>query len=123
MNLDSITPILYTQDIYSTIEFYKTHFGFVCSNYDENISWASISNGDVELMLSKPNAHIAFDKPTFTGSFYFRTKDVDALWNIIKYKLNICYPIENFKYGMREFGVYDNNGYLLQFGWEIKAGG
>jgi len=28
----------------------------------------------------------------------------------------VCYPIENFAYGMREFAIYDNNGYLLQFG-------
>lgn len=26
--------------------------------------------------------------------------------------------IENFDYGMREFAVYDNNGYLLRFGQE-----
>jgi uncharacterized glyoxalase superfamily protein PhnB len=122
MKLDSLTPILYTEDIYSTIEFYKTHFGFVCNNYDETIGWASLSNGDIELMLSKPNTQIAFTKPTFTGSFYFRTKDVDDLWNSIKGKLNICYPIENFEYGMCEFGVYDNNGYLLQFGWEVNEG-
>ena len=71
-------------------------------------------------MLSKPNNHIPFEKPNFTGSFYFRTKDVDILWNAIKDKLNICYSIENFDYGMREFAVYDNNGYLLQFGCELS---
>ena len=27
-----------------------------------------------------------------------------------------CYPIEDFHYGMREFAIFDNNGYLLQFG-------
>jgi hypothetical protein len=26
------------------------------------------------------------------------------------------YTIENFEYGMREFAIYDNNGYMLQFG-------
>jgi len=30
--------------------------------------------------------------------------------------VRICYPIETFEYGMREFAIYDNNGYLLQFG-------
>ncbi len=118
MKIQSLTPILYTEAIEATIHFYTTHFNFVCDNYDENIGWALLSNGDVELMLSKPNAHITFTKPNFTGSFYFRTEDVDALWNAVKDVLNICYPIENFDYGMREFGVYDNNGYLLQFGQE-----
>ena len=120
MQFESLTPILYTEDIRATIQFYAMHFNFVCNNYDENIGWASLSNGDVELMLSKPNEHISFTKSNFTGSFYFRTKDVDALWNDIKDKLTVCYPIKNFDYGMREFAVYDNNGYLLQFGCEVN---
>ncbi len=119
MQLESLTPILYTEDIKATIQFYTKHFGFFCNNYDETIGWASLCNDDVELMIAKPNEHISFIKSNFSGSFYFKTKDVDALWNAIKDKLNICYPIENFDYGMREFAVYDNNGYLLQFGWKI----
>ena len=45
--------------------------------------------------------------------------NVDLFWERIKDNVKICYPIENFEYGMREFGIYDNNGYLLQFGEEI----
>jgi hypothetical protein len=30
----------------------------------------------------------------------------------------VCYPIEDFDYGMRSFAIYDANGYLLQFGHE-----
>ena len=37
----------------------------------------------------------------------------------LKDKARISYEIDNFPYGMREFAVYDNNGYLLQFGQEI----
>ncbi len=120
MKLDSLTPVLYTEHIETTIQFYTTHFSFVCSDYDEATGWASLSNGKVELMLSKPNEHIPFTKSNFTGSFYFRTEDVDALWNSVKNTLNICYPIKNFDYGMREFAVHDNNGYLLQFGQELN---
>jgi hypothetical protein len=32
----------------------------------------------------------------------------------------VCYGIEDFFYGMREFAIYDNNGYLLQFGQPIS---
>jgi uncharacterized glyoxalase superfamily protein PhnB len=74
---------------------------------------------NAEFIISKPNDHIPFDKPTFTGSFYINTDNVDNIWDLIKEKVKICYPIENFEYGMREFAVYDNNGYLLQFGQEI----
>lgn len=120
MRTESLTPVLYTEDIQATIQFYTMYFNFECNHYDENTGWASLSNGNAELMLSKPNEHIPFAKANFTGSFYFKTKDVDALWNAVKEKLNVCYPIENFDYGMREFAVYDNNGYLLQFGWESE---
>ena len=70
-------------------------------------------------MISKPNDHIPFDKPNFTGSFYFNTDGIDEIWNKLKDKTKICYPIENFEYGMRGFAIYDNNGYLLQFGQDI----
>ncbi len=36
-------------------------------------------------------------------------------------KARLCYDIETFPWGMREFAVYDNNGYILQFGEEIEA--
>ena len=37
-------------------------------------------------------------------------------------RVRICYPIETFDYGMREFAIYDdNNGYVLQFGRPLPA--
>ncbi|HEX5153797.1 MAG TPA: VOC family protein [Parafilimonas sp.] len=120
MKLDSLIPVLYTENIEATLQFYAIHLHFVCNNYDEDIGWASISNGDIELMLSKPNAHADFTKPVFTGSFYFKVQYVDELWNNLKDKVQVCYPLENFDYGMREFAIHDNNGYLLQFGCEAE---
>jgi uncharacterized glyoxalase superfamily protein PhnB len=70
-------------------------------------------------MFALPNAHMPFDKPGFTGSLYFLTRQVDELWLEYKDKTEICYPIEDFAYGMREFAIFDNNGYLLQFGQEL----
>jgi len=43
------------------------------------------------------------------------------MWEKVKDKANICYGIEDFEYRMREFAIYDNNGYTLQFGQEINA--
>ncbi|MEP6789357.1 MAG: VOC family protein, partial [Acidobacteriota bacterium] len=76
---------------------------------------------DVAIMFAKPNEHTPYDKIGFTGSFYFNTDDVDALWEKLKDKAGVCYGIEDFYYGMREFAVCDSNGYLLQFGQEIAA--
>ena len=43
------------------------------------------------------------------------------MWEQVKDAARVCYPIEDFDYGMREFAVFDNNGYLLQFGQEIDV--
>jgi uncharacterized glyoxalase superfamily protein PhnB len=62
------------------------------------------------MMISLPNEHLQFDKPTFTGSFYITTNSVDELWLQLKGMVKVSYPIESFDYGMREFAIFDNNG-------------
>ena len=70
-------------------------------------------------VFARPNEHTAFERIGFTGSFYFNTDDVESMWADLKDKANICYGIETFDWGMREFAIYDNNGYMLQFGEEV----
>jgi hypothetical protein len=41
---------------------------------------------------------------------------LDSLWEKFRDKVVIVYPVEDFDYGMR-----DNNGYILQFGQEIAS--
>jgi hypothetical protein len=53
--------------------------------------WATLRRDGVELMIATPNEHLPFTTP----------------------------KLANFDYGMREFAVYDNNGYLLQFGTPV----
>ncbi len=119
MELIDLTPMLNTADLDGTIEFYTTYLGFTCVSHEKEYGWANLTNGKLSIMFSKPNAHIEFIKPVFTDSFYFNVVDIDKTWEQLKDKVKVCYPIENFDYGMREFAVYDNNGYLLQFGKEI----
>lgn len=119
IKFNKISPIIYTTDIENTINFYVNLIGFNCTDFDKEIGWARVQVDNIELMISLPNAQLEFQKPFFTGSFYFNLDDVDALWQYVKEKVTVCYPIENFDYGMREFGIFDNNGYLLQFGQEV----
>ena len=111
--------MLWTEDLHGTIDFYTNTLGFSCGEVDEDWGWATLCIDDVAIMLAKPNEHTPYDKIGFTGSFYFTTDDVDTLWGNLKDKGRVCYDIEDFPYGMREFAIYDNNGYLLQFGQEI----
>lgn len=117
--LSELRPMLYTKELEATIAFYVDILGFVCDEYIEEFHWASLSRDGVAIMLAHPNAHTPFVGPTFTGSFYFNTDDVDALWLDLKDKAQVCYEIDDFSYGMREFAIFDNNGYLLQFGKPI----
>jgi uncharacterized glyoxalase superfamily protein PhnB len=119
MRLNQFVPVLWTHDLDKTIAFYQALLDFECVNRRDADGWAMLRNDEVELMLSLPNAHEPFDKIQFTGSFYFHPENVDELWQQLKDKATVVYPIENFDYGMREFAIRDNNGYILQFGQEI----
>jgi len=120
MKLRDIAPILTSEKIDETIEFYTKVLGFECDAHDNEYGWASVSRDNVTIMFGVPNAHIPFDKPQFTGSLYMYTDDVDSEWENINKNVSVCYPLETFDYGMREFGFYDNNGYLLKYGQAAK---
>lgn len=117
VEFQAIRPMLAVNSIDDTIVFYRNMLGFECVNRMDG--WAALQKDNVEIMISLPNAHEPLEKPALTGSLYFNASDVDALWNEIRDKASIVYPIENFFYGMREFAIRDNNGYILQFGQEI----
>ena len=120
MMLKGIAPILTTEKLDETIDFYTKVLGFECDVNDQTYGWASVSRDNVTIMFGAPNAHIPFDKPEFTGSLYMYTDDVDSEWEKINKNISVCYPPETFDYGMREFGFYDNNGYLLKYGQSAK---
>ena len=109
--------MLWTNDLNQTVAFYRDLLGFECIHRMEG--WALLHKDSVELMLPLANAHEPFDKIQFTGSSYFHPDEVDELWQQIKDKAMVVYPLEDFGYGMREFAIRDNNGYILQFGQEI----
>lgn len=121
MKLQDVSPILRTRDLHRSVEFYTGLLGFECDAICEQWHWASVKRDGVTVMFSQPGPddEDGFDGPVFTGSLYFYPDDVDVAWNQLRDKVRVSYPIEDFSYGMREFGIYDNNGYLLQFGQEI----
>ena len=116
MKCTNLRPMLVVPNLPETIAFYVNVLGFTCEIYREDWRWASLARDGIYIMLAGPNDHEPFDKPVFTGSFYLNTDDVNGWWEQLKDKTRVCYPPEDFEYGMREFAIYDNNGYLLQFG-------
>lgn len=121
MTLKTLRPMLWTADVRATVDFYVERLGFTCGEFREEWGWAAVHRDEVEIMVSRPPEHVAFEGPVFTGALYIVTDRVDALWAEVQGKARICYPLDDFFYGMREFAIYDNNGYLLQFGEPLPA--
>ena len=119
MRLQSLAPMLRTRDLQASVEFWRSVLGFTCDALEEDWGWASLSRDGVRVMLATPNTHEPYETESFTGSLYFRVDDADAIWESLRGTARVCYPIEDFEYGMREFAIYDHNGYLLQFGHPI----
>lgn len=117
MKFQRMTPMLRTWEMERSVAFYTDVLGFRCESSADG--WAALARDGVELMLSSPNQHEGDTAPAFTGSLYIETDDVDALWEQVKDRARVCYAPEDFDYGMREFAIYDNNGYLVQFGEPI----
>jgi uncharacterized glyoxalase superfamily protein PhnB len=122
MKLVNIRPILRTSQWQETIAFYEQKLGFTCASKSEEWGWAALQRDEVEIMIAVPVDTDTATQPAFTGSFYFTVDtDIEKLWEEYKDKVAVCYPLEAFDYGMLEFAMYDNNGYLLQFGQEVAT--
>ncbi|QIL21571.1 glyoxalase superfamily protein [Thermomonas sp. HDW16] len=118
--LRALVPMLRVPDVLASVAWYRDVLGFE-ADFDGSDSSASLQRDGIELMLSAFNAHEGDAAPAFTGSLYLHCDDVDAWWARLQDIARICYPIEDFGYGMREFAIYDCNGFLLQFGQPIPA--
>ena len=119
MSFRRLTPMLRTPDLPGTLAFYRDVLGFDVAAGAPEHGWLALRRDGAELMLSTPNDHEGDGAPAFTGSLYIEVADVDALWDAVRDHARICYTPETFAYGMREFAVYDNNGFLLQFGQAV----
>lgn len=118
--MNKVIPVLYTEKLQESVDFYCEILGFHCEGFEIEYGWAKINKDGAEIMFSLPNEHLQFEKPLFTGSIYIKVKDIDSFWNSVKESVDVAYPLESFEYGMKEFAIYDNNKYLIQFGEEIN---
>ncbi len=118
MRFLELRPMLEVLDLDKSIHFYEDMLGFTCVQRIDN-EWARMVKDQVCLMLATRTSRNLNEAPKFTGSLYLYTDNVEDLWHRLKDSVEISYPLESFEYGMREFGILDPDGYLLQFGQEI----
>ena len=115
MSLKELIPMLETNNISETISFYEEILGFKCVGKVDN-DWARLERDDIVIMFSVRFTEEDHPNTFITGGLYIFTDTIDLMWAEYKDKVKVCYPLETFDYGMREFAIYDCNDYLLQFG-------
>src|ERR1700722_6171966 len=114
MAVQGVSIALSTEDVERSVKFYVERLGFTCTLQLDR--FARVQLGVADIMLARPNAHVPWQGPCFTGSIYLEVDNVDELWESLKTRAPIVYPLENTEYGVREFGLLDDNGYQPKFG-------
>lgn len=122
MQLQKLSPILWTKNLQETISFYEDVLGFKsCSNFPD---FAALYRDNTEIMVIVPTGEPGdkdfFPEPFFTGSIYIFTQGVNEFWESVKDKAVIKTPICDREYQMRDFSIFDNNGYEIVFGEDIS---
>jgi catechol 2,3-dioxygenase-like lactoylglutathione lyase family enzyme len=122
MAFKTLAPILTTDDMDRSVRFYVDVLGFTCGT--QTPGYSNLHRDGVRIMLGAPNAHGEWKGPKFTGQLYVGLEtadDVDALWADVKDRVEVTYAVDDFDYGMHEFGIRDDNGYALAFGAPSKT--
>lgn len=135
MKVHKLTPNLEVQSIEETVSFYESVLGFSMimavpdtqDGIEQNLSkdkqyvYALVKKDTVEVMFQRTDSFqrdVEFAKGLPIGasaSFYMEMDELDEFYNAIKNKISDGTEPKNAWYGMREFYIKDNNGYILGF--------
>jgi uncharacterized glyoxalase superfamily protein PhnB len=109
--MKELIPLLRARDLDETIVFYRDLLGFqLCWREGDT---ASLQSGRVGLMFS--TGENLGTEPCLSGTLYFYPENVTGLWEELRGRVEIEWPLETMSYGTREFGIRDCNGYVLAF--------
>ncbi|MCX7747809.1 MAG: VOC family protein [Clostridia bacterium] len=132
---NKLTVNMMVENVQRTLKFYKDilQFEFVMAvskdnsevifenNPDRELVYALVKHNTIEIMFQAAES-LSVDIPAFSGkpidasvSFYFEVEDANLVYEELKDKIKIAKEIYTTWYGMREFYVYDCNGYILGF--------
>jgi len=130
--MKKIAPQWIVENLENTVDFYVKNLGF-------NVDWKGtlfsiISREGVTIMLrqlkkeklKRPNSIPFMESGWNTEKreawdAYIWLNEVDEFYKSIKHKnIKIIKEIQNTEYGIRDFEIEDNNGYILCFGKEIE---
>lgn len=116
MNLHPVVPVLSTNQMSETIQFYTGKLGF-------NVLKEAANNSDIQqVQLGRDQASIKFllgenfPGPGSKEEVYIDCVNVEELLNEFSRSAEIVLPLQKDETGRKFFSVKDNNGYVLSFG-------
>ena len=124
MKIKQLIPMLESDDMEGTIQFYTETLGFQVFDVmkeNDRAYWCNLYRDDAEIMFTSRNAHSTSKSATLTGVLYFYPDDVKALWQELKDRVKVEWEPQDFGYGMYDFAIRDNNDFILAFGQTLES--
>lgn len=126
MHMNKLVPNIMVENVKETLAFYQEVLGFTIAATSPKgegpYDWASIKNEGVELMFQS-RASLGAELPALQDkpiggslTFYIDVEDVQALHERVQRRAEVVQDMQTTFYGAREFGILDNNGFILVFG-------
>jgi hypothetical protein len=112
IRLNAFIPV---NDIHETLNYYRDRFGF----QDE---WIMDTDGGIRrdsmrlIFKQDPDYVSVLNNQTYRFVLIWFVENVDEIYKEFKEerKITIVSDIENKPWGIREFSIYDINGYLIR---------
>jgi len=127
VKFEGLTPNLLVADVMASVAFYRDVFGFEVHlkvPAEPPFVFASLKRDGIEFFVNGIGT-VRDEFPTLrtgdTSTLFIVVDNVDALFEGVKDRARIAMPLKNQFYGMREFAVFDPDGYLVTFAQPIRA--
>lgn len=126
VSFESVTPNLLVRDVTASVRFYTEVLGFTIELHVPDAPpyvFASFARGGVKVFVNDLAGVVGeFPQMTagHTSTLFIVVDKVDELFAEVSPRAQVAMPLKNQFYGMREFAVYDPDGYLVTFAQPIK---
>lgn len=118
---EAVAPCFPVRDIGSTISWYEK-LAFVADPFpqQEPYVFCILRRNEIEIMLQRIEGYrkpdIYEQRTDGVWDAYIRIQGIKEFFESVKDKVEVIQPLRQQPYGMWEFEIRDNNGYVLVFG-------
>ena len=105
-------PVLQVRRVVETVNFYRDRLGFNCDYRTETYGVVWRDNAALHFTQGESAQHGV--------KHFFWLIDVNTYYDeVVNKNVKITHEIGDRDYGVRDFGVADNNGFTLIFGQDV----